>query len=79
MATCSRESEEAGWGTAAAPGSSCGGEKGMRQYRGAPPHSRDVAFLDAYADLKDPACDLIYLAAEEWARARKWDPGPSDA
>ena len=35
--------------------------------------------LDTYADLKDPACDLIYLAAEDWARASEWDPGPSDA
>ena len=35
--------------------------------------------VDAYSDLKDPACDLIYLAAEDWAAATGWDPGPSDA
>lgn len=33
----------------------------------------------AYADAKDPACDLIALAAEGWARATAWTPGPSDA
>ncbi len=35
--------------------------------------------LDSYPDLKDPACDLIYLAAEEWAAATGWSPGASDA
>ena len=25
-----------------------------------------------YADVKDPACDLIYLAAEQWAAAGGW-------
>jgi GrpB-like predicted nucleotidyltransferase (UPF0157 family) len=25
-----------------------------------------------YADAKDPACDLIYLAAEDWARHSGW-------
>jgi GrpB-like predicted nucleotidyltransferase (UPF0157 family) len=34
---------------------------------------------DRYADVKDPACDLIYLAAEDWATATGWKPGPSDA
>jgi GrpB-like predicted nucleotidyltransferase (UPF0157 family) len=33
----------------------------------------------AYADVKDPACDLIAVAAEDWARATHWQPGPSDA
>jgi GrpB-like predicted nucleotidyltransferase (UPF0157 family) len=33
----------------------------------------------AYADAKDPACDLIILAAEDWACAAGWTPGPSDA
>jgi GrpB-like predicted nucleotidyltransferase (UPF0157 family) len=31
-----------------------------------------------YADVKDPACDLIIVAAEEWALATGWQPGPSD-
>ena len=35
--------------------------------------------LERYADVKDAACDLIYLAAEEWAVATGWAPGPSDA
>jgi GrpB-like predicted nucleotidyltransferase (UPF0157 family) len=32
-----------------------------------------------YPEVKDPAVDLIYLAAEEWAAAAGWRPGPSDA
>jgi GrpB-like predicted nucleotidyltransferase (UPF0157 family) len=32
-----------------------------------------------YAEVKDPACDLIIVAAEEWAAATDWEPGPSDA
>lgn len=32
-----------------------------------------------YADVKDPACDLIAVAAEEWAAATGWQPGPSGA
>jgi len=32
-----------------------------------------------YAEVKDPACDLILLAAEPWARHTRWQPGPSDA
>jgi len=32
-----------------------------------------------YADVKDPAVDLIALAAEDWAAATDWQPGPSDA
>jgi len=35
--------------------------------------------IDVYTDLKDPACDLIYLAAEPWATATGWRPGSSDA
>jgi len=31
-----------------------------------------------YPDVKDPAVDLIYLAAEEWAQQTNWQPGPSD-
>jgi GrpB-like predicted nucleotidyltransferase (UPF0157 family) len=32
-----------------------------------------------YPEVKDPAVDLIYLAAEAWAGATHWQPGPSDA
>ena len=32
-----------------------------------------------YAEVKDPACDLIIAAAEDWAAASGWQPGPSDA
>ena len=31
-----------------------------------------------YPDVKDPAVDLIYLAAEEWAEKTGWQPGKSD-
>jgi GrpB-like predicted nucleotidyltransferase (UPF0157 family) len=34
---------------------------------------------NTYADVKDPAVDLIALAAEEWATATGWEPGPTDA
>jgi GrpB-like predicted nucleotidyltransferase (UPF0157 family) len=30
--------------------------------------------LDAYTDVKDPACDLIWIAAEDWAAATGWSP-----
>jgi GrpB-like predicted nucleotidyltransferase (UPF0157 family) len=32
-----------------------------------------------YPEVKDPAVDLIYLAAEEWATTTNWQLGPSDA
>jgi GrpB-like predicted nucleotidyltransferase (UPF0157 family) len=32
-----------------------------------------------YTEAKDPACDLIMVAAEDWAAATGWSPGPSDA
>jgi GrpB-like predicted nucleotidyltransferase (UPF0157 family) len=32
-----------------------------------------------YTEVKDPATDLIYLAAEEWAAANHWEPAESDA
>jgi GrpB-like predicted nucleotidyltransferase (UPF0157 family) len=35
--------------------------------------------LDRYTDVKDAACDLIVVAAEDWAAATGWEPGPSDA
>lgn len=31
-----------------------------------------------YPEVKDPAVDLIYLAAEEWAKQTGWQPGESD-
>jgi len=36
---------------------------------------RDLAL---YADVKDPACDLIVLAAEDWAAVTGWQPEVSD-
>ena len=33
---------------------------------------------DAYTLIKDPVCDLIMVAAEAWAVATGWQPGPSD-
>ena len=30
--------------------------------------------LDTYTDAKDPACDLIYVAAEAWAQDEGWVP-----
>jgi len=43
--------------------------------------SASLADVDAYADVKDPAVDLIYLAAEQWASAASWTlaPGPVPA
>lgn len=32
-----------------------------------------------YPEVKDPAVDLIYFAAQAWAEATNWQPGPSDA
>jgi GrpB-like predicted nucleotidyltransferase (UPF0157 family) len=32
-----------------------------------------------YAEVKDPACDLIMVAAEDWARLTNWQAPPSDA
>lgn len=33
---------------------------------------------DAYYAVKDPVCDIIMEAAEVWAAATGWEPGPSD-
>lgn len=33
----------------------------------------------AYPEVKDPAVDLIYFAAQDWAAATGWQPGLSDA
>ena len=41
--------------------------------------ARSLTNPDDYPDVKDPAVDLIYLAAEAWVRQSGWQPGPSDA
>ena len=41
--------------------------------------AENLADPDTYPDVKDPAVDLIYFAAEDWAAATSWQPGPSDA
>jgi GrpB-like predicted nucleotidyltransferase (UPF0157 family) len=41
--------------------------------------AKGLADPQTYPDVKDPAVDLIYLAAEGWAAATGWQPGPSDA
>jgi GrpB-like predicted nucleotidyltransferase (UPF0157 family) len=39
----------------------------------------NLADAETYADVKDPAVDLIYLAAKDWAAATKWQLAASDA
>ncbi len=41
--------------------------------------AEQIADRLVYSVVKDPAVDLIYLPAEEWAKAVRWEPGPSDA
>lgn len=41
--------------------------------------ARELPDVGTYADVKDPACDLIAIAAEAWAAETGWEPGPSDA
>jgi GrpB-like predicted nucleotidyltransferase (UPF0157 family) len=41
--------------------------------------AQHLADWQTYPDVKDPAVDLIYFAAEEWAVASGWSPRPSDA
>ncbi len=41
--------------------------------------AQNLANADTYPEVKDPAVDLIYLAAEEWASVTHWEMGPSDA
>ena len=41
--------------------------------------ARHLPDTGTYADVKDPACDLIAIAAEAWAEATRWEPGPTDA
>jgi len=40
--------------------------------------AQHLADPDTYPDVKDPAVDLIYLAAEAWASSTHWQTGPSD-
>jgi GrpB-like predicted nucleotidyltransferase (UPF0157 family) len=41
--------------------------------------SSNLADPTTYPEVKDPACDLIIVAAEDWAAVMGWKPGPSDA
>ncbi len=41
--------------------------------------AQNLADADTYPEVKEPAVDLIYLAAEEWASVTHWQMGPSDA
>jgi len=41
--------------------------------------ARHLPDTGTYADVKDPACDLIAIAAEAWAAETGWTPGSSDA
>lgn len=41
--------------------------------------AQQLADPATYPDVKDPAVDLIYFAAEEWATATQWRLGPPDA
>jgi GrpB-like predicted nucleotidyltransferase (UPF0157 family) len=41
--------------------------------------AQNLADPKTYPDVKDPAVDLIYFAAEAWVVATGWQPGPSDA
>ncbi|GCE15258.1 GrpB family protein [Tengunoibacter tsumagoiensis] len=38
-------------------------------------HPDDVDF---YYDIKDPLCDIVITAAEDWAQSTNWQMGPSD-
>jgi GrpB-like predicted nucleotidyltransferase (UPF0157 family) len=40
--------------------------------------AENLADADTYPDVKDPAVDLIFFAAEDWAIRTHWQPGPSD-
>ena len=41
--------------------------------------AQHLADPETYPEVKDPAVDLIYLAAEDWAALTGWQPGQSDA
>jgi GrpB-like predicted nucleotidyltransferase (UPF0157 family) len=40
--------------------------------------AQNLADPQMYPEVKDPAVDLIYLAAEEWVKIAQWQPGESD-
>lgn len=55
-----------------------GGVPGLADpHAGQEEHLPRVASVE-YSEVKDPAVDLIYLAAEDWAAATGWEPGPAD-
>ena len=39
----------------------------------------EVGDVGRYTDVKDAACDLVIVAAEDWAASIGWQPGVSDA
>jgi GrpB-like predicted nucleotidyltransferase (UPF0157 family) len=41
--------------------------------------SSNLRDLETYPEVKDPACDLIIVAAQDWAVTTGWKPGLSDA
>ncbi|MDD5371722.1 MAG: GrpB family protein [Anaerolineaceae bacterium] len=41
--------------------------------------AQNLAVSAMYPEVKDPAVDLIYFAAEDWAKATQWQPGLPDA
>ncbi len=41
--------------------------------------AQSLADPQTYPEVKDPAVDLIYFAAEAWAQATHWHAGPPDA
>ena len=41
--------------------------------------ARELPDIATYADVKDPACDLIAVAAEAWAVETAWEPPPNGA
>lgn len=41
--------------------------------------ARELRDPDTYPDVKDPAVDLIYFAAQAWAALHHWQVGASDA
>jgi GrpB-like predicted nucleotidyltransferase (UPF0157 family) len=40
---------------------------------------RDPDDVDFYYDIKDPLCDIIIDAAEDWAQLTDWQMAASDA
>jgi GrpB-like predicted nucleotidyltransferase (UPF0157 family) len=41
--------------------------------------ARRLPDMADYTDVKDPVCDILMAAAEDWAARTGWRPGPSDA